>query len=207
MRVDDVAKIPVMWKRALATMALLAVTACSSAPQERVTRAPAALPPIQIAPLPPLPRVPATRSVPEPARIYADYLLVDKSDRTLTVYRQGQPLKTYFGLQFGDAPIGHKRFQGDERTPEGIYTIDTRNPRSSYYLSLRISYPNSYDRAFAEYYGRSPGGDIFIHGQPNGMRSGRMRGDWTDGCIALTNEEIAELWQIVPDGTPIEIRR
>ncbi|MEP0191554.1 MAG: L,D-transpeptidase family protein [Erythrobacter sp.] len=195
-----------MIKRVLGLLTALAVAACSSAPPERVARAPTALPPVQVAPLPPLPRDPARRSTQQPSRVYADYLLVDKSDRSLTVYHRGQPLKTYFGLQFGDAPIGHKRFEGDERTPEGIYTIDTRNPRSSYYLSLRISYPNAYDRAFANHYGRSPGGDIFIHGQPNALRTGRMRGDWTDGCIALTNDEIAELWQIVPDGTPIEIR-
>lgn len=135
------------------------------------------------------------------------FLLVDKSDRLLVVYRDGQAVRAYRGIQFGDAPLGHKRFEGDERTPEGRYTIDTRNPQSSYHLSLRISYPNAQDRAFAAQYGRSPGGDIFIHGQPNGLDDSlRMRGDWTDGCIALTNSEIEELWRIVPDGTPIHIR-
>ncbi len=136
-----------------------------------------------------------------------DFVLVDKSDRLLVVYRRGQAIRAYRGLQFGDAPYGHKQFQGDERTPEGRYSIDTRNPQSAFHLSLRISYPNDHDRAFAAAYGRSPGGDIFIHGQPNALASGRMRGDWTDGCIALTNEEIEELWAIVPDGTPIEIRQ
>lgn len=136
----------------------------------------------------------------------ADYLIVDKSERLLVAYENGKPIRAYRDLQFGDAPRGHKRFQGDERTPEGVYRIDWRNPQSSYHLSLRISYPNSDDRAFASQYGRSPGGDIFIHGQPNGLLTGRMRGDWTDGCIALSNEEIEELWRIVPDGTPIEIR-
>ena len=149
----------------------------------------------------------AARSIPRRAntRPLADYLIVDKSERLLVAYQDGQPIRAYRGLQFGDAPMGHKRFQGDERTPEGLYTIDTRNPQSSFHLSLRISYPNAQDRAFAAQYGRSPGGDIFIHGQPTG-RPGRMRGDWTDGCIALSNAEIEELWQIVPDGTPIEIR-
>ncbi len=137
--------------------------------------------------------------------LIADYLVIDKSERLLIAYQNGRPIRAYRRLQFGDAPAGHKRFQGDERTPEGLYTIDTRNPRSSFHLSLRISYPNRQDRAFAQQYGRSPGGDIFIHGQPTG-RPGRMRGDWTDGCVALTNAEIEELWQIVPDGTPIEIR-
>jgi murein L,D-transpeptidase YafK len=136
----------------------------------------------------------------------ADYLIVDKSKRMLVAYEDGKPIKAYRGLQFGDAPMGHKRFQGDERTPEGLYRIDWRNPQSRFHLSLRISYPNQADVAFASRYGRSPGGDIFIHGQPNQLVSGRMRGDWTDGCIALSNAEIEELWRIVPNGTPIEIR-
>ena len=152
----------------------------------------------------------ASRSIPRDfgagQTLLADYLIVDKSERLLIAYQNGKPIKAYRGLQFGDAPMGHKRFQGDERTPEGLYTIDTRNPQSRFHLSLRISYPNSRDRAFAAQYGRSPGGDIFIHGQPNQLPMGRMRGDWTDGCIALSNSEIEELWQIVPDGTPIEIR-
>lgn len=140
-----------------------------------------------------------------PARS-VDYLLVDKSRRILVAYAGGQPVKIYRGLQLGGAPQGHKQFQGDSRTPEGLYTIDTRNPASRFHLSLRISYPNAADRAFAAQYGRSPGGDIFLHGQPNGYAGERVRGDWTDGCIALSNTEIEELWAIVPDGTPIEIR-
>lgn len=136
----------------------------------------------------------------------ADFVLVDKSDRTLTLYAAGAPFHTIGGLQFGDAPQGHKRFQGDERTPEGRYTIDYANPQSSYWLSLHISYPNAADRAYAEARGRSPGGAIFIHGQPNWLPAGRLPGDWTDGCIALSNAEIEMLWQVVPDGTPIEIR-
>ena len=134
----------------------------------------------------------------------ADFVLIDKSDRTLWVYRGGKVMRTITGLQFGDAPLGHKRFQGDERTPEGRYTIDYGNPQSSFYLSLHISYPNAADRAFAASQGRSPGGMIMIHGQPNGS-AGRMRGDWTDGCIAVSNEEIAWLWRSVGDGTPIDI--
>jgi murein L,D-transpeptidase YafK len=136
----------------------------------------------------------------------ADFVLVDKSDRTLTVMHDGVALKTYTGLQFGGAPQGHKHFEGDERTPEGRYTIDTRNPNSAYHLSLRISYPNAADRAYAASQGRDPGGDIFIHGQPNALASGRVPGDWTDGCIAVSNAEIEELWRTVRDGTPIEIR-
>ena len=136
----------------------------------------------------------------------ADRILVDKSDRTLTLFAGGQPIRTYRGIQLGDAPEGHKRFQGDERTPEGRYTIDARNPASAYHLSLRISYPDAADRAYAAARGRSPGGDIFIHGQPNALPAGRLPGDWTDGCIALANAEIEEVWQAVPDGTQIEIR-
>lgn len=136
----------------------------------------------------------------------ADFVLVDKSDRMLTLYAAGKPLRTITGLQLGAAPAGHKRFEGDERTPEGRYTIDFANPDSSYWLSLHISYPNAADRAYAEARGRSPGGAIFLHGQPNWLPFGRLPGDWTDGCIALANAEIEELWRLVPDGTPIEIR-
>ena len=140
----------------------------------------------------------------------ADFVLVDKSDRTLTLFTGGKPTWTVTGLQYGDAPQGRKQFEGDERTPEGRYTLDWRNPNSSYHLSLHISYPNDADRAFAEAQGRSPGGDIMIHGQPNGLPLAdagvRMPGDWTDGCIAVSNAEIELLWQAIPDGTPIEIR-
>jgi murein L,D-transpeptidase YafK len=135
----------------------------------------------------------------------ADLVFVDKSERTLVLYAAGRPVKVYRGLQLGDAPEGHKRFEGDERTPEGRYMIDTRNPASAYHLSLRISYPDAADRAYATERGRSPGGEIFIHGQPNWLPTGRLPGDWTDGCIAVSNAEIEELWRAVPDGTPIEI--
>ena len=137
----------------------------------------------------------------------ADFVLVDKSDRKLWVYQGGRVIRSYSGLQYGDRPLGHKRFQGDERTPEGRYTITYGNEQSSFYLSLHIDYPNARDRAYARARGRSPGGLIFIHGQPNGLPfDERVPGDWTDGCIALSNAEIAELWSLVPDGTPIEIR-
>ena len=167
-----------------------------------VSGAPTALPPGY-------PGTYAARSIPRDSltgrELVVDYLVIDKSERLLIAYSAGRPVRAYRGLQFGDVPAGHKRFQGDERTPEGIYTINRRNPQSRFHLSLGISYPNRADRDFAAQYGRSAGGDIFIHGQPTG-RAGRMRGDWTDGCVALSNAEIEELWQIVPDGTPIEIR-
>ncbi len=131
---------------------------------------------------------------------------VEKAARRLLLLGQGgEVLRAYDGIQLGDAPLGHKQFEGDERTPEGRYVIDHGNPASAYHLSLHISYPDARDRAFAESQGRSPGGDIFVHGQPNSLLVGRMPGDWTDGCIAVSNEEIEELWSLVGSGTPIEI--
>ncbi len=134
-----------------------------------------------------------------------DYIRVEKSARVMQLYSAGQLVHTIAGIQLGDAPMGHKWFQGDERTPEGRYTIDFGNPNSSYTLSLHISYPNAQDRAYAASQGRSPGGLIFIHGQPNGLPAGRVPGDWTDGCIAVSNEEIEALWEAVPDGAVIDI--
>ena len=141
-----------------------------------------------------------------PAGTKADRLLVDKSDRVLIAYAGNREIVRYKNIRFGDAPTGHKQFEGDERTPEGRYTISGRNPGSAYYLSLRISYPNAADRAYAKSKGRSPGGDIFIHGQPNAWPGPPIARDWTDGCIALSNAEIKQLWDIVPDGIPITIR-
>jgi murein L,D-transpeptidase YafK len=149
---------------------------------------------------------PPSALAPRPAEARVDYILVDKSDRTLTVFSHELPLKTYSGLQLGGDPLGPKHFEGDRRTPEGLYTIDARNPRSAYHLSLRISYPNAADTTYAAAQGRSAGGDIFIHGQPNARQAGREAGDWTDGCIAVSNAEIEELWRLVPDGTPIQIK-
>ena len=134
-----------------------------------------------------------------------DYIRVVKSARTMELHADGKLVHTIDGIQLGDAPEGHKRFQGDERTPEGRYSVDYGNPNSSYHLSLHISYPSAQDEAFARARGRSPGGLIFIHGQPNGLPAGRVPGDWTDGCIAVSNEEIEALWGAVGDGTPIDI--
>ena len=133
-----------------------------------------------------------------------DHVVVSKSDRTIALYADGALVHSISAIQLGDEPIGPKRFQGDERTPEGRYTIDYGNPRSSYHLSLHVSYPNAADETFARSIGRSAGGMIMIHGQPNGW-SGRVPGDWTDGCIAVSNEEIEALWQLVPDGAVIDI--
>jgi len=134
-----------------------------------------------------------------------DRIVVRKAERTMELYAQGQLVHTIAGVQLGRAPVGPKRFQGDKRTPEGRYTIDYGNPDSRYFLSLHISYPNARDVAFARSQGRSPGGLVFIHGQPNDRPQGRVPGDWTDGCIAVSDEEMEALWRVVPDGAVIDI--
>lgn len=138
----------------------------------------------------------------------ADFVEVDKSDRELRLLRGGEVLKTY-RVSLGFAPEGDKRQEGDGKTPEGRYVIDYRNPQSRFHLSLHISYPDAEDRAEAKARGVSPGGEIFIHGGPGikGQFASLWRGkDWTLGCIAVTDEEIEEIWALVPNGTPIEIR-
>jgi murein L,D-transpeptidase YafK len=180
----------------LVLLPLLALAACAN-PPPKVAEGPSSQAPLARE---------AARIVPERRFARVDYLIVDKSERLMVAYAGGQPVKAWRGLQFGDQPQGHKQFEGDERTPEGRYVIEGRNPGSAYHLSLKVSYPNAADRAFAERQGRSPGGDIFLHGQPNSLPFGRLPGDWTDGCIAFSNAEIEELWRIVPDGTVIEIR-
>ena len=137
----------------------------------------------------------------------ADLIKVDKSDRQMQLLRSGEVIASY-QIALGDAPEGHKMQEGDERTPEGRYVIDWRNPKSSYFLSLHISYPDANDKARAKAAGVSPGGDIMIHGQLNGfgmMETGLQKFDWTNGCIAVTNAQMQEIWGAVPDGTPIEI--
>ncbi len=147
-----------------------------------------------------------TRTAAHDANARADRILVDKSDRLMILYWKDKEIARYADIKLGDAPVGHKQFEGDEKTPEGTYSINGRNPQSSYHLSLRISYPNAADRAFAKTKGRSPGGDIFIHGQPNRSPVERLPHDWTDGCIAVSNAEIKVLWKQVTDGTSITIR-
>ena len=127
-----------------------------------------------------------------------------KAQRLLVLDGADRVLRTYpIGLGF--APVGHKQFEGDGRTPEGSYMIDRRNPDSLFHLSVGISYPNEADIAFAEAQGRSPGGDIFIHGGPRrGIDPTNVR-DWTAGCISVTDPEIEEIYAMVRDGTPIDI--
>lgn len=136
----------------------------------------------------------------EPSK--ASRIQVDKSERTLKLIHEGQAFRSY-PVALGDNPRGHKLYEGDERTPEGLYLIDGRNPNSSYYLSLSISYPNNRDVARARSKGLNPGGQIMIHGTPDGKaRKGK---DWTDGCIAVSNAAMEEIWRLVDVGTLIEI--
>lgn len=154
----------------------------------------------------PAPSVPPQATAPLDAPI--DRILVEKAARRMTVYRRGQALKTYH-IALGFAPDGHKRQQGDGRTPEGFYRIDRKNDRSAYHLSLGIDYPRRADRQDAQARGVSPGGDIFIHGQPNQVQIAdnmRIKGDWTAGCVAVSNGEIQELFRVTPIGTEVEIR-
>ena len=137
-----------------------------------------------------------------------DRVVVIKSERTLELVSQGKVLKSY-KVALGGDPIGPKSMQGDHKTPEGVYVLDSRNAHSQFHKSIHISYPNAHDRSAARAKGVSPGGDVFVHGLPNGygwIGSKHRLKDWTDGCIAVTDEEIDEIWKLVTDGTPIEIR-
>jgi len=138
----------------------------------------------------------------------ADRILIEKKERLLTLFSKGKALKTY-KIALGGNPNGPKERQGDSKTPEGTYVIDSRNKDSRYHLSLHISYPNEKDRKRAKQLGVSPGGDIMIHGIKNGFSwvgDLHTEVDWTKGCIAVTDEEIEELDKLVPNGTIVEIR-
>ncbi|MGA2348294.1 MAG: L,D-transpeptidase family protein [Candidatus Sulfotelmatobacter sp.] len=147
-----------------------------------------------------------SQTVPTP--MPADRVVVLKKEHTLQLLNQGKVIKTY-KVALGGDPVGPKARQGDHKTPEGVYVLDSRNPHSQFYKSIHISYPNASDRAAARQKRISPGGDVFVHGLPNGYRhvgaAHRLK-DWTDGCIAVTDEEMDEIWRAVADGTPIEIR-
>lgn len=138
----------------------------------------------------------------------ADKIIINKSERKLSLLSDGRKLKSY-KVALGGNPIGPKIKEGDGKTPEGLYIIDKHNPQSSFHLSLHISYPSDADRERARRDGVRPGGDIMIHGMKNGLGwigSLHRWVDWTQGCIAVTNKEIEEISAAVPDGTPIEIQ-
>ncbi len=136
-----------------------------------------------------------------------DKVIVNKAKRELLLMHGGKVLKSY-RVALGRNPISPKTRQGDGRTPEGVYSISGRNAASAFHRALRISYPNSVDRAQARKQGVSPSGDIMIHGLPNGQAyigKAHLLKDWTEGCIAVTSAEIEEIWSLVPDGASVEI--
>src|SRR5690606_25563583 len=137
----------------------------------------------------------------------ADSVVVRKSERRMYLMRQGEVLRSY-KIALGLRPEGHKQFEGDFRTPEGKYRLVRRNPNSEYFLSIEISYPGPEDVARARRMGQRPGGAIMIHGQPNLPRKPRdyyANVDWTEGCIAVSNSDMVEIWLMTPPNTPIEI--
>lgn len=140
--------------------------------------------------------------------LHADRVVVLKKERTLQLLNQGKVVMTY-KVALGGNPVEPKARQGDHKTPEGIYVLDSRNAHSQFYKSIHISYPNTREREAARQKGVSPGGGVFVHGLPNGYgaigAAHRLR-DWTDGCIAVTDEEMDEIWSAVSNGTPIEIK-
>jgi murein L,D-transpeptidase YafK len=137
-----------------------------------------------------------------------DKVLVLKNQRLLILMKGSQKLKEY-RIALGGDPVGPKVREGDHKTPEGLYVLDRRNPSSKFYKSIHISYPEAKDRIQAAKLGVAPGGDVMVHGLPNGfgwIGSLHRSRDWTDGCIAVTDLEMDEIWHAVPDGTPIEIK-
>jgi L,D-peptidoglycan transpeptidase YkuD (ErfK/YbiS/YcfS/YnhG family) len=138
----------------------------------------------------------------------ADSIVVEKNAHTLTLYAKGQPVRQYL-IALGRNPVGDKERLGDGRTPEGLFHVAARNAESKYHRALRISYPDAAHAARAARLGATPGGDIMIHGLPNGQGSvgaAHRDFDWTEGCVALTDEEIDEIFRVVSVGTPIEIK-
>jgi len=141
------------------------------------------------------------------AEEFADLIVVMKSKRVLFLMKEGKILKAY-RVALGKSPVGKKTTQGDGKTPEGRYYIIGRNPNSNFYKAMKISYPNEQDSKVASSLGVNPGGGIMIHGLSKKVEylgKYHIIEDWTEGCIAVTNEEMEEIWQLIPDGTPVEI--
>lgn len=148
------------------------------------------------------------RPVPPPPPLtgQVDRIVIEKAARRMQLIQDGKPVRTY-QMALGFAPDGDKLRQGDGKTPEGEFTIDRRNSESAFHLSVGLDYPQADDLIRASAGGYSAGGDIFIHGQPNALSEGlKLKGDWTAGCIALTNAEMREVWAVTPIGTKVEIR-
>ncbi|MEX2123726.1 MAG: L,D-transpeptidase family protein [Woeseia sp.] len=137
----------------------------------------------------------------------ADRIVVEKSVRKLYLMKDGEAFRT-FDIALGNSPFGHKEEEGDNKTPEGTYWLDLRNPHSDYFLSIRISYPNESDRRGAKAKAVDPGGQIMIHGQPNTPTYSLAyyrQADWTNGCIAVSNSDMIDIWLMTPNRVPIEI--
>ncbi len=137
----------------------------------------------------------------------ADKVIVKKAERKLYLMKNGKPIRT-FNVALGLAPVGDKQQEGDQKTPEGKYMLDVRNPDSDFFLSVRVSYPNNEDRSAARNIGVNPGGQIMIHGQPNKPTYSAAyyaKEDWTNGCIALSNSDMIDVWLMTPNNVPIEI--
>lgn len=150
-----------------------------------------------------------TEPPPPPDLSRAERVVVKKAERKMQLIQGGQVVREY-RIALGDQPRGHKTREGDERTPEGRYILDWRNPNSRFHKSIHVSYPNPRDKQLARYMGVDPGGMIMIHGQPNYLQSAKLKSeyqyrDWTNGCIAVQNHEMDEIWNAVHDGTPIDI--
>lgn len=151
-------------------------------------------------------------SSPKPSNKFRSYsgpqvtqIVINKGERRMHLLHQRQVLKSY-DIGLGNQPIGHKMFEGDGKTPEGIYFIDRFNPRSAFHLSVGVSYPDQEDLARALMFGRRPGGDIFIHGRgPEGNAKAPKLRDWTAGCIAVTDDEIEEIYAMLTTGVPVVI--
>lgn len=143
---------------------------------------------------------------PPPLTGAIDRIVIEKAARQMVLMQDGKTVRTY-KIALGFTPAGDKVRQGDGKTPEGEFTVDRRNGESSFHLSVGLNYPQPEDVARAAEGGYSPGGDIFIHGQPNALPDGlKIKGDWTAGCIAVSNAEMREIWAVTPIGTKVEIR-
>lgn len=155
----------------------------------------------------PVPRVNGARTGGGPVGL-ADSIVIEKRARRMTLYHLGRPIRAY-EVALGGNPVGDKVEAGDRRTPEGLFSIEARNPNSQFHLSLKISYPDARARQRAQALGVNPGGNIMIHGLPNGrgdVGAYHRTADWTNGCVALTDQEIEEIWSAVPIGTPVHIK-
>jgi murein L,D-transpeptidase YafK len=154
------------------------------------------------------PTISHTPAVGIKSSVVADSIVVEKSRRTLTLYLGGMPVRSY-RVALGANPIGDKIKLGDGRTPEGLFHIDFKNPQSKYHMGLHISYPDAAHVQRANSLGVATGGDIMIHGLPPRYASigaAHVQYDWTEGCIAVTDPEIEEIWRAVPEGAPVQIK-